>query len=103
MAVNLGALQRQWFARHLSGVTAQTPLNDLKRRYFVSQIGGASANVQDLNDMEVQWFRKLINDNGGTPSGMYPPDLLKQALAALGFTVTKYDNQNRINLFQNLA
>lgn len=103
MAVNLSAIERQWFSTHAVGGTPQTPLNDLKRRYFTSQIGGSAANIKDLKDMEAQWFRKLINDNGGTPVGIYSPDLLKQALSALTFRVSKFDNENRITLFQNLA
>lgn len=102
MAVNLSALQRQWFAKHLTGVTAQTPLNDLKKKYFTSQIGGPAANVNDINDMELQWLRKVITDNGATPvETQHSGELWMQAVASLGLNVSKYNNENQITFYQN--
>jgi len=40
--VSLSILERQWLSTHLTGTTSTTSLNELKRQYYVGQIGGAA-------------------------------------------------------------
>lgn len=104
MTVDLTAIERSWLLTHTTGTTAQTPLNDIKRRYFVSQIGGPAADVKSLNDLERQWLRKVITDALGTPSAtIYTEQLWKEAVSALGYSVSKFLNQNKINFYLNTA
>ncbi len=74
-------------------------LNDVKRSYFIDQTGLPSNS--GISELERAWLRKLVVANGGTPSGKYTSDLLKQALSQLGLPVTKFDDQNYQTLYAN--
>lgn len=101
---NLSQAERTWFATHTTGTTSQTPLNDIKRRYFISEIGGASADIKSLGDLESQWLRKAITDAGGTPvSTGYTSELWRQLVGALNLTVSKYEPENRLTFYLNAA
>lgn len=101
MAVDLTSLERTWYGTHLSGSSPTMPLNDLRRRYWHSQVGG---NVTYLDDLEKRWLRKVISDNGGTPSNTRSVETLwLEVVATLGFTVSKFPSQNKITFFLNQA
>lgn len=101
MVVNLGAVERTWFAKRVTGQSATTPLNDLKRLYLVAQIGGPAADVNALNDLERQWVRSLIVANGATPQGDKLSDLWTQLVASAGFRASKFLRENRLTYFLN--
>jgi hypothetical protein len=102
MTVDLTAIEKRWLLTHTTGVTSQTPLNDIKRKYFVSEIGGTAADVKSLNDLERQWLRKVIVDASGTPSvTIYTEQLWKEAVSALGYTVSKFLNENKTTFYLN--
>lgn len=101
---DLTTVERKWFAERVSGSTPQTPLNDLKRQYFVSEIGGAAADVRYINDLEKQWLRKRVADNGGTVQNTrHTADLWRQAVASEGLTVSNYENENKLTFYLNAA
>ena len=62
---NLQELERSWFAQK-AGLADRAPVNDAKRAYFISQIGGASADIKSQNDLEKQWLKKIIDTNNPT-------------------------------------
>ena len=100
---SLSILERQWLSTHVTGTTSLTPINDLKRRYYMSQIGCVSADVKSLVNLEQQWLRKDITDNSGTPNGSEVSDLWKQALTARGLRVSQFINENRQTYYRNVA
>lgn len=99
----LSQLERTWLAQRVAGQLGTTSLNDIKRRYYVSQIGGSAANVQSLHDLEVQWLRKDIIDNSGTPNGDAVSDLWKQAVATRGLRVSQFLDENRKTFYLNVS
>lgn len=99
--ISLSQLERSWFAQKISGLPATTPLNDIKRKYYMSQIGGA--DVRYLSDLEVQWLRKVITTAGGTPTGNYLADLWKQAVGVNGLRVSKSMDENKQTYYRNVA
>src|SRR5258708_2828079 len=104
MSVKFTQVQRKWLMTHVSGKTAQTPLNDLLRAYYISQIGGPAAYVNSLNDLERQWLRKVIIAAGQTPvDTKYVGSLWGQAVATLGQPVSNYTIQNKIQYYLNAA
>jgi hypothetical protein len=104
MSINLTTAQRKWLMTHTTGVSAQTPLGDILRKYYVSQIGGLSANVHALGDLEKQWLRKAIVDAGATPvNTKWVSELWKQIVGALGLRVSKYEKENKLTFYLNAA
>ena len=102
--VKLSQQERRWFATLVAGTTSQTPLNDIKRRYFISQIGGVSADIKSLPDLEIQWLRKAITDAGATPvETSYTSELWRQLVSALSLNVSRYENENKLTFFTNAA
>lgn len=74
--------------------------NDVKRKYYLSQVGG---DANSLVDLERRWLRKDITDNSGVPSGGELSDLWKQALAARGLRVSKFIDENKKTYYLNVA
>ncbi len=101
--VSLSQIERSWLADKVAGTLGTTPFNDIKRKYYVSQIGGASADVKSLVDLERQWLRKDITDNSGVPNGGEVSDLWKQALAARGLRVSQFIDENKKTYYLNVA
>lgn len=95
---NLSDIERQYYARKVTGATPQTPFGQLKKEFLASQVGEGRYWPNQMRN----WLRKLVNDNGGTPRGNNTSDLLKQALAALGIAQSTSINENMRNLFINL-
>ena len=100
---NFSQIERSWLADKVTGIIGTVPVNDIKRRYYVSQIGGASADVNSLVDLERQWLRKDITDNSGVPNGGELSDLWKQALAARGLRVSQFIDENKKTYYLNVA
>ena len=94
---SLTELERRYFVEKAGGAVPSEPLNNIKRRYWLDSIGG-DRNT-GFNDLEKDWLRNIINDNGGTPSSNRTSDLFVQAVAALGGDPTKYINQNKKQVY----
>jgi hypothetical protein len=105
MAVGIGKslseVERSWFAQRIPGTLGTTPLNDIKRKYYMSELGGT--DVRFLGDLEVQWLRKVITAAGGTPSGNYSADLWKQAVDSAGLRVSNSTDENKQTYYRNVA
>ena len=101
MADYLSEQERQWFYKKVgSGVDSQTPINDIKKIYFISEIGGASADVTHLGDLEKQWLRKRISDNGDTPvTTKYVSELWRQVVASEGLTPSARIEENKMTFY----
>ena len=99
----MSQIERSWLADKVAGILGTTPFNDIKRKYYVSQIGGASADVKSLVDLERQWLRKDITDNSAVPNGGEVSDLWKQAQAARGLRVSHFIDENKKTYYLNVA
>ena len=99
----LSELERSWFQTHLTSVSPQTPLGELKKLYYLSQVGSGYSGTNTLAELETAWLKKVIVDNGATPSGDYDSELWKEVVASQGKTPTRYVNQNKILFFSTTA
>ncbi len=97
----LSELERSWFIQKVPGLPVTTPLNDIKRQYYMSQLPGT--DVRFLSDLEMQWLRKTITDAGGTPSGSYPADLWRQLIGVSSLRVSKSMDENKQTYYRNVA
>lgn len=94
---SLTELERRYFTKKNGGALPKEPLNNMKKRYWLGVFGGdRSTGFQNL---EKQWLKKIIDDNGGTPSSNYLSTLYLEAVAALGGEVTKYFNSNKRQIY----
>ena len=91
MTVYLNQLEREWLSKRVSGATAQTPLNQLKREYYISTLG-SDFSKHGMWELETAWLTKYIIGKGGTPGS----DLWKDVLLVIGQVPTHYENQNKI-------
>ena len=94
---SLAELERRYFVEKAGGATHDESLNNIKRRYWLGLLGG-DRNT-GFNGLEKDWLRKIINDNGGTPSGDYLSSLYVEAVAALSGNPTKYINENKKQIY----
>ena len=87
--------ERFWFSTRVTGSTNQMPLNELKRTYWTAQsLTGTYAMQERL------WLKKIITDNGATPSATNSvATLLKEALSALAVTPTIRQTENWMTLY----
>lgn len=98
--MRLSLIERKWFASRVPGQSGTTPLNDIKRRYYVSQLGSVPS-VNSLTDLEKRWLRATITANGKTPTGDSLADLWTQLVASAGLRVSKRIDENRQTYFLN--
>ncbi len=98
---NLSQVEREFYQVRVTGANTLMPFGELKRTYLVSQVGAASSGER-ITSLTKRWLIKLIVDNSGTPSGDSTSDLLKQAVAVLGYTVSQYTGDNWRELFTRL-
>ena len=103
MATNISALERQWFMEKTTGFTAQTPLNQMKKVYFLAELNVDPANYTSMVVLEDMWLRQVIVDNGDTPAeGDGTSALWQQAVASIGATPSIYINENKSRYYQNV-
>lgn len=99
MSKNLSQIEREFLSSRIAGATAQTPINQLRRRFYSEYVGIQSTPTTGLMDLEYQFLRKVIVDNGGTPAEY---ELWKQAVTALGVQSSQYEHENKRLLYLNL-
>ncbi len=65
----LSQIEREYFTRKVgsANVTAQTPLNDIRRIYYSAQLGNVTTQTP-FAEIETRWQIKVIRDAGKTPS-----------------------------------
>lgn len=90
---SLSELERRYFVSKVGGSTTDEPLSNIKRRYWLGLLGGDKNT--GFNDLEKNWLKKIINDNGATPSSNYLSTLYIEAVSSLGGKPTKYINENK--------
>lgn len=96
--------ERRFMMIHTTGVTAQTPLGELQRRYYVQYLAGTgSVTAQtSLNDLKIKWMRKWIQTNSGTaPTQNFTSDLWKAMVASIGFRPVTSTATNIMNFWLN--
>ena len=99
--VYLTQIERDWLSAKVAGTTATKPLNQLKREYYISVIGGASSGTK-LPELEKKWLLQYITNKGGTPTPNADlPVLWKNVVMTLGVTPTNYLNGNKILFYLN--
>lgn len=98
MANDLSQIEREFYQTRLTGASAQTPINSLRMLYW-KQLGLTGGTYADL---ERQFYRKVITDQGATPSNTrYLSLLVREAVSALGKTATPNLNQNKLTVYKN--
>lgn len=65
MAVNLTTIERTWYEIK-TGLDGTIPLNDLKKRYWAVRTG---SSTRFFNQLEIEWLRYELAQDGKTPSG----------------------------------
>lgn len=96
--VNINQIERVFLYGRITGATSQTTLPQMRRQFYTEYLGGASATT-GIVELERLFLQKVIATNGG-PENNYPK--FANAVAALGVTPAKYENENKILLYQNL-
>ena len=87
--------ERFWFSSRVTASTNQMPFNQLKRTYWTGLgLVGTFAMQERL------WLKKIITDNGATPSATNNvATLLKEALSALGIVPSIRQTENWFTLY----
>ncbi|TSC86703.1 MAG: hypothetical protein G01um10147_784 [Microgenomates group bacterium Gr01-1014_7] len=80
--------------------STRIPAGELHKKYVGTIV--AVSKSDSRGSIDQAFLRKIITNNGGTPSSPYLSDLLAQALGELGLPVSKYLNENLLTLNQNL-
>ena len=93
---SLKEAERNFFINRGIETTPNEPLNNIKRRYFLSI--GIKGNI---NEQKIKWLRKIIADLGGQPKGFYVSGLLKQTLNLLGLPIEPFQGGNWRSLYLN--
>lgn len=97
--LTLSSIERTWLQSRVTGTTASTPLNELRKLYYAAQVGGTFTT---LNEYQNRWIEKVITDNGGTSSSTpFISTLLKEALTTLGLTASTSLSENWRTLYLN--
>lgn len=91
-------VERAYFVRKAGGANPDETLANIKRRYWLGLLGGAT--TKGFVSLEKDWLRKIINDNGKVPSSDYLSSLYIEAVVALGGTPSKFINDNRRLVYQ---
>ncbi len=95
----LSELERAYFARK-TGLTQQTPLNQLKRVYWSTQIAGTTPQTP-MRQLETNWLVSVIGAAGITPS-KWIGDQWSQMVTAISQVAVKQITQNK-RLFYTFA
>lgn len=99
----LRQVERDFLSRKTSGNTAQTPLGQLQRAYWISLLG-ATASSQGLDSLEIAGLKKAISNAGATPSASNrKADLWREVVVAIGKTPSKFVNDNKIIYYTNAS
>lgn len=86
--------ERFWFQTRIADSTTM-PLTQLKKTYWTSLTLGGTYREQ-----EILWLKKLITDNGQTPSaGNRRSQLLREALSALAIVPSIRESENWSKLY----
>lgn len=97
-------VQRRYMMTHTTGVTSQTPLGELERRYYVQYLAGSATvgPTTSLNDLKIRWMRKWIQTNSGAaPTQNFTSDLWKAMVASIGFRPVNSTATNIMNFWLN--
>lgn len=79
----------------MPGASATTPLGQLRVAYWRSKVNGRYAG-----DLETLWLKKVISDNGRTPSNTdFAGTLWKEMVASFGYPVSVRQNENKKTFF----
>jgi len=104
MAIYNTQKEREWLARKLANsntATAQTTLEELRRRYYMIQTGMGPQTA--FSDLEYAWLLREIANRGGVPAGGYPSELWRQLVAVIGGTPSRYQGQNRLIFYSTAS
>ena len=96
-------LERDWYLTRVDGATAQTPIGQIKRTYWISQLGATASNYGS-GDLESRWLLKVIRDAGDTPSNEKSmATLWKEAVVAIGKEPTPRMKENQMIFYRNAS
>lgn len=100
---DLAQLKREWIGGKITGESTQMSLDDMKRKYYIEQLGAANvAKSEHLDELEKRWLRKWIGDNGGSASATrYLSQLWYQAAVVLNKGVSRRMQENQQTFYAN--
>jgi hypothetical protein len=107
-------LERQYYLTHTTGTSASTPFGQLQRTYMVQYIQTNEAGLnaaakavvqrQPFDELEIRWAKVWLTTNGVTPpNNTYLSSHWNAIARKLGFTPSKYINDNMYTFFANAA
>lgn len=96
--IRLEELEYSWFAqKNPAGVATNAPTEDLRRAYYISQVGEQGVH-EDLLQLELRWLRSLT----GVTSNQHDEAWL-QAVAGAGLTPQGSTVANKILYYKTQA
>lgn len=99
MANRLSEVARAYFIRKLSeSVPSTTPLNAIKRRYWIKFVGGFTATTP-FQEMERAWISKVLSDAGLTETEW--GDTWKAMVVSIGKTPSPRSQENQLIFYLN--
>jgi hypothetical protein len=96
---SLSQIEREYFSRKIGGSTSQEPLNQLKRRYWISYLSPTTPKT--FAELESEWQDKFIDDNGGTQEEKYSFGAWAEMVILIGLIPTKSYNDNKRLFYLN--
>lgn len=89
---NLSQAELEWLRSRVPELSS-APIGQIKRVYYMQQVGRTTGTT---NELELDWIRTVISNNGGMPVGNRLTDLWKQMMAQLGLPV--FNNLSQMKL-----
>jgi len=86
-------LERTYFVRKFGSATPTMPLNEIKRAYFLSVLGGGHTQER-VDTLEKYWLQSIVTAAGATPQEN-TSELWKQAVSSLSLTPTPRVQENK--------
>lgn len=99
----LDQVEREWLGKKITGgVTAQAPLEELRRKYFTQIVSGTGPQTK-FGELELRWLRAEIIARGGTPTGKYRHILWRELVSAISKTPVTALGENKRLFFTYAA
>ena len=95
MTDRLSEVERLYYVHKIGGASPTTPLNQIKRQYWISIVGGTAQTP--FNQLEGEWMTHVISNSGLIPiNPNSDAELWRQMVITIGLSPTKNINQNKI-------
>lgn len=101
----LATVERQYLLRKVSGATAQTPIGQLRRQYYIQVLGSTGTPQMPYKQLYLSWLRAEIAAQGGTPptTNLSDSNLWRILVSAIGKTPSNRITDNQLTFYGNAA